>query len=409
MATRRSFVRGLGAASALGAIAPMRWAFANAPTGKRMIVVVLRGAMDGLAAVPPYADPDYAQARGALALPAPGGADGPIDLDGRFALHPALAPLLPLYQARELLIVHAVAGPYRARSHFDGQDVIENGTARPRGAEDGWLNRALGVLGGTGRRLGLAVGQTVPLLLSGSVPVAAWAPRRLPELGEDFLTRLATLYGEDRVLGPAFAEGMKAQAMSDNVLGQDAQGAKGKMSGGGRGPLALAAAADAAGKLLAAADGPRIAVLEIGGWDTHANQGTLGGRLTPVLAALSQGLAALKGSLGTEAWRQTTVLTMTEFGRTVAANGTGGTDHGTASAAFLLGGAVNGGRVLADWPGLAPAKLFEGRDLAPTTDLRAVAKAVLRDHLGLREAEIERMIFPASPTVRPLEGLIRHA
>lgn len=407
MTTRRHFVRGLGIGSALAAAGPVRWAFAHAATEKRLVVVVLRGALDGLAAVPPYADRDYAQARGSLALPAPGTADGPIDLDGRFALHPALAPLQPLYQARELLVVHAVAGPYRARSHFDGQDVIENGTDRPRGAGDGWLNRALGVMGGAERRLGLAVGQTVPAILSGAVPVAAWAPRRMPELGEDFLGRLEALYALDRTLGPAFVEGRKAQAMSDDVLGPEEMGGTGK--GGGRGPVTLRIAAAAVGKLLAAGDGPRIAVLEMGGWDTHANQGTLGGRLTPVLAALGQGLVGLQEAMGPAAWRQTVVLTMTEFGRTVAVNGTGGTDHGTASVALLLGGAINGARVLADWPGLGVGKLFEGRDLAPTTDLRAIAKAILRDHLGLPAPDIERTVFPASPAIRPLEGLIRRA
>jgi uncharacterized protein (DUF1501 family) len=397
MPTRRRILAGLGAAA--GLVALPRIAFAAAPTDHRLVVVILRGALDGLAAVPPWRDPYYAEQRGSLALEPPGPA-GVLDLDGYFGLHPALAPLHDFYRKGELIALHAVATPYRERSHFDGQDLLENGSLRPRGARDGWLNRALAEFDGS-RRLGLAVGQTVPLMLNGGVPVATWAPSRLPDPAPDFVARVAALWRDDTLLGPALAEGLRAQAMSQEVLGPERDAAM--MPGGGR---ALAPYAGAVGKLLAAADGPRVAVFEVGGWDTHAQQGRLTGRLAAALDNLGRGLAALAQGLGGE-WRRTAVIAISEFGRTVAVNGSGGTDHGTAGCALLAGGAVTGGRVLADWPGLAPAKLHEGRDLKPTLDARSLFKGVLRDHLGIDRAALDARVFPASAGVPALDRLIR--
>ena len=382
--------------------AGMPISLARAATEKRFVVVILRGALDGLAAVPPYADRDYNMQRGALAFADPDSAEGALDLDGKFGLNPALRPLHEMYRAGEMLVVHAVASSYRSRSHFDGQDLLENGTMSPRGAGDGWLNRALALIGSPDRRLGLAVGQTVPLLLRGSVPVGSWAPQQLPDVDGDFLAQLAKIYRRDPALGPALAEGLRVQKMSDEVLGEDK-----RMPGGPvRGAQAIRAAAGALGKLLAAKDGPRIGVLQAGGWDTHANQGVLIGRLAAALKTLADALATLKTGLG-PAWRDTVVAVVTEFGRTVAINGSNGTDHGTAGVAFLLGGSVNGGRVVARWPGLGPAQLFEGRDLAPTTDLRAVIKGVLADHLGLLRDALDRAVFPDSESVVPLADLVR--
>jgi len=396
MLTRRSLLAATAAGAGLG---PLGLAYAQAPIDQRLVVVILRGGMDGLAAVPPYADRDYRALRGSLLPNAPGGEDGALDLDGRFGLHPALEPLHRLYRDRELLVIHAAATPYRERSHFDGQDVLENGTQRPRGATDGWLNRAVTLLKAGDDRLGLAVGQSVPLILRGRTPVASWAPRTLPEVEGDFMQRLAGLYRADPVLGPALAEGLKAQAKSDELLaGKPEMGRDGV-----RGAQAARVAADAAGRLLAGAGGPRIAVIELGGWDTHAGEN---GRLAPALRTLAAGVEAMKAALGA-AWTRTAVLVMTEFGRTVAVNGSGGTDHGTASAAFLIGGAVDGGRVVVDWPGLGAGRLYEGRDLAPTTDLRAVAKGLLRDHLGLPVDAIDRVVFPDSAGVQPMGGLLR--
>ena len=405
MITRRDSLKVFGTALAtvwMGTAA--RVALADAPTDRRFVVVILRGALDGLAAVPPLGDRDYAAVRGSLAFASAGTGEGALDLDGFFALNPALQPLSDMYKARELAIFHAVASPYRARSHFDGQDLLENGTVTPHGAADGWLNRALGLIGADGARIGLAVGQSVPLMLRGKTPVGAYAPQQMPELADDFLQRLQVLYAKDKVFAPALAEGMAAQSRNDEVLGDG----KDDAMGGGRlrGANVLQGVVANVGKLMAASDGPRIAVMDAGGWDTHANQGLLTGRLATVLKGLGESLATLKTSLG-PAWNKTAVAVVTEFGRTAAVNGTGGTDHGTAGIAFLLGGAVQGGRVIARWPGLSAGNLFEGRDLAPTLDLRSVLKAVLAEHLGLAPSAIERTVFPDSASAAPLRDLIR--
>ena len=410
LSRRQVFTIGAGliASTSLGGI-PV--ALARAPTERRFVLVILRGALDGLAAVPPYTDRDYRALRGPLALPDPGAEDGLLDLNGRFGLHPALQPLHAMYKAGEMSIVHAVATPYRSRSHFDGQDLLESGGDTPHAASDGWLNRALAVLSPPAPhpRLGLAVGQTVPLVLRGATPVSSWAPSNMPAVDADFLDRLAMLYARDGVLGPALSEGLRAQALSDEVL-SDSRANRGRMNGdkmygrGARPILALRPAATAVGKLLAAADGPRVAVLEMLGWDTHAGQGAVTGRLAGVMKGLAEGLEGLKESLG-PVWKETAVAVVTEFGRTVAVNGTNGTDHGTGTVAFLIGGAVEGGRVLGKWPGLS--QLYENRDLVPTTDLRSVMKGMLVDHLGLPRDAVERVVFPQSAAIPQLRDSVR--
>jgi len=356
--------------------------FAALPGGRRLVVVVLRGGMDGLHAVAPVGDPDYARARGAMAL-APSDLVG---LDATFALHPALAPLLPYWQKRELAIVHAVASPYRERSHFDAQDMLEGGGIRPHDHADGWLNRTLAAAG-AGKGAALAVAQGLPLILRGAAPASSWAPSPLPGLPPALIDKVAALYAGDAVLAGAFEEAVQSSAMADAVMAED------------DGPMM------AAGRLLAAGDGPRVAVLELGGWDTHVGQGLAKGRLAEALAKLAGGLNALAVALG-PVWRDTVVVAVSEFGRTVAANGTGGTDHGTGGVALLLGGKVAGGRVLGRWPGLSAAALYQGRDLAPTTDLRAVFKGVLRDHLGIAPTALDGTIFPDSGAIAPLGGLV---
>jgi len=409
LSRRQLFTIGAGliAGTSLGGI-PV--ALARVPTERRFVLVILRGALDGLAAVPPYSDRDYRALRGPLALSDPGAEDGALDLNGRFGLHPALQPLYAMYKAGEMSVVHAVATPYRSRSHFDGQDLLESGGDTPHAAPDGWLNRALALLSPPSpqTRLGLAVGQTVPLVLRGTTPVSSWAPSNMPAADADFLDRLAVLYARDTVFGPALTEGLRAQALSDEVLSDTRT--RGRMNGdkmygrGARPIVALRPAATAVGKLLAAADGPRVAVLEMLGWDTHAGQGATTGRLAGVMKGLGEGLEGLKESLG-PAWKETVVAVVTEFGRTVAVNGTNGTDHGTGTVAFLIGGAVEGGRVLGKWPGLS--QLYENRDLAPTTDLRSVMKGVLVDHLGLPRDGVERVVFPKSASIPQLRDSVR--
>jgi uncharacterized protein (DUF1501 family) len=374
-----------------------RCILASADVEGRFVLVILRGALDGLAAVPAYGDGIYAGKRGALAITAP-----QYKLDGTFALHPSLVHLHERYLAKELIAFHAVASPYRDRSHFDGQDLLENGTPQPKAAHDGWLNRLLPTLTASAQRgtdrVAMALSQNVPLVLRGGARVGSWAPSRLPPADTDTLQRIADMYSSDEY----FATRLQTALAAEDVAG----GAS--MDGGGRrdplngiGPLA-----SAAGKFLADPDGPRIAVIEATGWDTHANQGAENGQLANRLRGLDQGLEDLRVALG-DAWSRTAILVVTEFGRTVAVNGTRGTDHGTATIAFLAGGAVAGGRVVTDWPGLATSALYQGRDLRPTLDLRSICKGVLASHLGARERDLEGRVFPDSSAARPLEGLIR--
>jgi uncharacterized protein (DUF1501 family) len=393
--TRRILLQSAGGC-ALGTLLP-RIAFADAATDSRFVLVILRGALDGLAAVPPWGDGNYARQRGELGITSP-----ERKLDGMFGLHPALEQLHARYKAKELLVLHAAATPYRERSHFDGQDLLEAGTGTVT-SRDGWLNRALPALPvareRTTEQLAMALAQNVPLVLRGDARVNSWAPSRMPEADSDTLQRIADLYSED----PYFASRLQAALAADEVAGAEMGGmAKGRRDPG----RDVGALASAAGKFLAAADGPRIAVIEAGGWDTHANQGAEQGQLANRLRGLDQGLESLRVALG-PAWRDTAVLVVTEFGRTVAVNGTRGTDHGTATCAFLVGGAVAGGRVIADWPGLSGGALYQGRDLKPTLDLRSVFKGVLAAHLGVAERDLEERVFPESRQARPLEGLIR--
>jgi len=397
MTRRRTFISG---ALAAGATALMpKLVLANVATDARFVLVILRGALDGLAAVPAYGDGGYAAKRGALAITAP-----QLKLDGLFALHPSLTHLHERFAAQELIVFHAVASPYRERSHFDGQDLLESGTGAPKTAHDGWLNRTLPLLPEAKQRatdrIALALAQNVPLVLRGDARVGSWAPSRLPATDSDTLQRIADLYSTDDY----FASRLQSALAADEVAGE---GGGVGMSAGRRDPLnALAPLAAAAGKFLAAADGPRIAVLEASGWDTHANQGAERGQLANRLRGLDQALESLRTSLGA-AWSRSAVLVVTEFGRTVAVNGTQGTDHGTATCAFLAGGAVAGGRVLADWPGLTSSALYEGRDLRPTTDLRSILKGVLAAHLGAAESGLEEQVFPGSRASRPLERLVK--
>jgi uncharacterized protein (DUF1501 family) len=393
MTTRRQF---LNLAAGAFAVAGLPGAvFAAAPGDRRLVVVLLRGAMDGLAAVPPIGDARYAEKRGGMAI----AASSCVALDHGFALNPGLKVLLPYYQKGELLIVPASGNGYHSRSHFDAQDLMECGLSAKTHETDGWLNRALALVQKGDKRLGLAVGGAVPLLLRGAVPVASWEPEGLHADDSDFMTALASIYARDKLFGPAIQMGMKTQDFSNQVLGDDQP--KGP---GGFGPKSFAPLASAAGKLIAASDGPRIAALDMYGWDTHVAQGTDSGRLFENLSGLADGLDGLAQALG-PAWKDTVVVAVTEFGRTVAVNGTGGTDHGTASAMFVMGGAVKGGRIYGDWPGLD--RLEDDRDLRVATDSRSVIKGVLRDHLGIDARALGTKVFPDAPALPPGEGIVR--
>jgi uncharacterized protein (DUF1501 family) len=401
-AGRRRFLLGAGALAASAAIPQAL--FAHTGGSSRLVVVILRGALDGLAAVPPYGDPDYATLHRELAIAAPGSADGALALNSIFGLHPALSFLHERFAAGELIVFNAVASPYRDRSHFDGQNVLENGLAKPVGSADGWLNRALAALPASGRAAdrAVAISQNVPLILRGEAAVMSKSPQATPEVDEDLLARLADLYSKDDWFSARLSEAVQTDQMVDGA--GDSANAKQPARAGY--PDRVTAVARMAANLMRSDGGPEIAVIEASGWDTHANQGGAKGILSTRLGSLDKALKSLADELG-PLWPQTAVLIVTEFGRTAAVNGTRGTDHGTGGCAFLVGGAVRGGQVIADWPGLGRSALIDNRDLKPTLDLRSVFKAVLDEHMHVDANTLAKRVFPDSSGARPLQGLIR--
>jgi uncharacterized protein (DUF1501 family) len=401
LASRRALLKGLSATTAFCLWdAPIKFAFAAVPGDRRLVFVILRGAVDGLAAVPPHGDKDYAALRGQLAL-STDGATPLHDLDGMFGLHPALANLKAMYDAKELVAFHNICSPYRDRSHFDGQNVLETGGVTPHAISDGWLNRALSPMGLGDGVHALAVAQTPPLLLTGPARATSWMPAILPTPDAAFLARVKMLYARDTVLSQSLDDALSLQSAA--MIASDDPSDK-KM---GPGTAAnLTPLFTGAGKLLAASNGPRVAVLDISGWDTHINEGAGDGQLARRLAALDAGLDALKTALSPN-WSKTAVVMATEFGRTARPNGNGGTDHGTGGASFLLGGAVAGGHVRAEWVGLSNAALKDGRDQPARTDLRALFKGVLADHMGVPKSALESTVFPDSAGAAPMTGLIR--
>jgi uncharacterized protein (DUF1501 family) len=372
----------------------------------RFLTIILRGALDGLATVAPVADPDWLALRGDKALTLEGKTPA-LKLDEFFALNPAMPQLHSMFEASEAIIVHASATPYRERSHFDGQDLLESGLPKPGASESGWLNRALAGLTPAGRvdprgsKL-FAVGPVTPLVVRGPAPVLSWSPQRVLPASEDTVRRLLALYRD--------CDAKLAGVLEDNsklvpALEKPGTGQKAVAAGPGQVRAYFAEAAGTAAKFLAQPDGPRVGALALDGWDTHFNEGIAQGRLSQLLGALDNALGTIKANMGA-AWRETVVAIVTEFGRTARINGTDGTDHGTATVALLVGGALKGGRVIADWPGLKPADLYQDRDLKPTTDLRAVLKGVLRDHLRADEKALAQIAFPGTETVKPMAGLV---
>jgi len=391
--SRRRFLQ-LGLAAGSSALCA-RFAFAAPAAGDaRFVFIILRGALDGLAAVPPYADPDYARLREQLAIGAPGAADGALPLDAHFGLNPGLSFVHEAYEAHEALVFHALATPYRERSHFDGQDVLESGLVLPHASQVGWLNRTAAALppGAVhGAELGVALGQNVPLVLRGPAPIASWSPSKLPDIDDDTLQRIADRYASDPILSQRLAQALATDRMA--AESSDMASMQPSSAIPRPGAARYIETVQTAASFLRREDGPAVAVFDTTGWDTHFNEGGGQGQLTQRLAALDAALRALKDSLGAT-WQRTAVLIATEFGRTAAANGTRGTDHGTAAAALLLGGAVQGGRVICDWPGLSARALYEGRDLKPTLDMRSVIKSVLRDHLNISPRKLDADVFP---------------
>ncbi len=380
---RRSFLRMLSAGAGVLLASPYI-SFASAETDRRFIFIIQRGAADGLNTVIPYADPAYAKLRGALAIDV----SQATKLDSMFALHPSLAETAKLYANKQALFVHAVASPYRSRSHFDGQNVLETFGTTAYQIKDGWMNRLLTLLP-SAQNEAIAFAATVPMALRGKIEVASYAPSALPQASDDLLMRVNQLYAEDAQLHSLWTAAMEANNMADDIGAKQDPASFGKL----------------AASFLAKPDGPRVAMIETGGWDTHTAQE---GRLARQLKSLDSMIAAIHDGLG-PIWQKTTIVIATEFGRTAAANGTGGTDHGTGSTAMILGGDVNGGRVLADWPGLSNSALYEGRDLKPTTNLASLIASISSASFRLDPTQVNKVLFTEANKTKTIaiEGLLR--
>jgi uncharacterized protein (DUF1501 family) len=381
MMSRRQFLNFAAAGAGAILVAP-QMAFASVATDRRFVFVIQRGAADGLNIVVPYAEPSYATLRGPLTVDTTNGTR----LNGTFALHPSLAETGKMYGSGEALFVHAVASPYRDRSHFDGQNVLETGGTSPYQVKDGWLNRLVAMMPATHENA-IAFAPTVPMALRGKADVTSYAPSGLPQAPDDLLTRVSQLYEQDAQLRPLWESAMTARGLASDAGARQDPASLGKL----------------AASFLSRDDGPRIAMIETGGWDTHSAQNA---RLANQLKALDTMLASMRDNLG-PLWSKTTVLVATEFGRTAAANGTGGTDHGTGSVAMLVGGAVQGGRVLGDWPGLKPNDLYQARDLRPTTGLDGLIAGAASESLGLDPHRTAATLFAQTGSTQPITGLVR--
>ena len=404
----------------------------GAAAARKLIVVICRGGMDGLSVAPPVGDPNYAGLRGPIAIPAFGAPGGALKLDGTFGLHPSLVSVHQLALQGEARIAPAIATPDRERSHFEAQDVLENGQTTPYATDSGWLNRALQAMG-PGKVKAMSVGATAPLVLRGPVEAASWSPG--PGAGADprLPTILADLYAHDPMLSRALASGLATEAEAklarhdaasaltaisagpaDTMAGIAAPGAMDAQADAGGAalrpvlrqglPVARQLGATLAGFMIQPA-GPQVAAVSIDGFDTHANQGAGQGQLATRLAYLDAMLDGVAKGMGA-GWKDTAVVVVTEFGRTARVNGTGGTDHGTASTALLLGGALRKGGLVGDWPTLAQARLFEDRDTAPTLDMRALFKGLLAGQFGVDRRALDNVVFPDSAGVAPTANLV---
>jgi uncharacterized protein (DUF1501 family) len=382
---RRALLSGLAGVSVVFA---GRAAWASQTARNKLVVIIARGGLDGLSLSPPYGDANYAALRGPLAYAPPGSEEGVLKIDDVFGLHPSLPELHAMILAGEARIAPAVAIPDRIRSHFEAQDMLESGAAKVYASNSGWLNRALQAMGST---RGLSVGATAPLVLRGPVQAGSWAPGPSLPQGDRVAGLLMDLYKDDPLLAPALASGLSTETMA--MAAEDGQPVRRND---------VKALGETVARLMTEDGGPDVVAVSLDGFDTHAGQKA---QLKTRLTAPDQLIAGLKSGLG-PAWAQTAVVMATEFGRTARVNGTGGTDHGTASTVILAGGALKSGGIVGDWPTLADGRLFENRDLAPTLEVRAVFKGLLRDHLGVDRAKLGTLVFPDSAAVKPVEGLV---
>lgn len=394
MLDRRDFFRTSACFGAGSYFGLPRIALAGVETDRRLIFIFQRGGQDGLHVLPPYRDPEYRRLRPHLAVAPPGEESGALTINDTFGLHPSLGNLHRAWSDGDLLICPAIATRYRQRSHFDAQNLLENGSGVPFGATDGFLNRALAGLPGRREPRGFAVGAAVPLILQGSAKVKSWAPSTMPDVDHDFLERLLESYKADPQLHSALSESMR-----DGPAGNELSRRDTRRVNRGREPVI---AARAIAKSLGSEDGARVAVLEMNGWDTHSGQAA---RMEKLLADFDSVVETLRSELA-QVWSQTLIVTVSEFGRTVAENGARGTDHGTAGTSFVLGGAVRASGVVGDWPGLDAKALHEGRDVFPANPLEALLKTICVDHLALGPRFVERKVLPGTASIRQLKGLL---
>jgi len=410
--SRRAFIRRAAILSASGIVllSPHAWAARSLDTTskRRLIVVFLRGAVDGLNVVAPHGEPAYYDARPTIAIGRTGADGGLVDLDGHFGLHPALAPLESQWRDGTLAFVHACGSPDPTRSHFDAQDFMESGTPGIKTTQDGWLNRALAVIPGThGPTEALSLGPTVPRILTGKLPVAnialgRAAARPMPMDRPVIEAAFDRLYAGNDSISRAYREGREARKRLMSELADDMAQA----NGGAPSPDGFSDDTDRLARLIERDPTIRVAFMALGGWDTHINEGAANGQLAGHLKPLGEGLASLAKRVG-PSYQDTVILVISEFGRTMRENGNGGTDHGHGNVMWVMGGPVKGGKVYGKWPGLSPGSLYQERDLAVTTDFREPIAAVLRSHLQFSDAQIDR-VFPGRP--RPsgnVDGLIK--
>ena len=389
--SRRKFLLQTGILGCSVAASPLLtpMSFASLPSDNRLVVIILRGGMDGLDVVQPYGDTAMADLRPTLKFGEDGGA---FDLDGFYALHPALSDLMPLWNKGELGFAHAVSTPYRdKRSHFDGQDLLEaglgmDGLGRIR---DGWLNRMLQALPGADRHTGFAVGREEMLLMAGDAQAMSWSPDTHLALSTQSKRLLEMVYHDDPLFNSAVDEAFELSAVlnSEAKQGGDLKVVQKQLMASLKAGSHNRVAAFSANRLLA---DTRVAAFSINGWDTHDNQGRV---LKGALKKLSETILTLRNELG-NVWGKTAVLAMTEFGRTARENGTKGTDHGTGGAMLMAGGAIAGGKVFGKWPGLAESDLYQSRDLAASMDVRAFSASAMRGLFGFEKSLLQDAVFP---------------
>lgn len=395
---RREFLK-TGAIVSLSCLYPGLSGWAYSPSGKsqgskKMIVVFLRGAADGLNIVAPYADSKYYSSRPTIALNAPGKKDSLLDLDGTFGLHPVLSPLMKQWENKSLAFIHSSGSPEPTRSHFDAQDYMESGRPGVKVVSSGWLNRVLQALPDNESPIrAINVGATLPRILQGPITIATYAPKRKNRRSVVDIPIIASAFGEmynnrDDALGEAFREGMETHTTLKKKLDQEMKMA----NKGAPSPRNFRGFGRQLGSLFGKDKNTQVAFLALGGWDTHVNQGNSKGQLSNNLKVLGEGLNDLIRGLGSQ-YKDTAIVVMSEFGRTVKENGNGGTDHGHGNVMWVLGGGVNGGKVYGDWRGLDKSSLFEGRDLPVVTDFRDVIGTIAQNHMGLSTNQL-KTIFP---------------